>query len=351
LTDTCRLVNSPESEAETAVTYLERARKIAYLMQYLKSELKPLKRQLGGSRGKLSDQALAQLLNAVQGRREGAVLFDAKKVNDIWNARALNLSSVEQAKILQAVQLLVVRQKLPIDLDEEFPMWLEEKYAADLPEIFRTRELRLPPGEHLGSHAESLPGAWQLFYVRPLDNEGSLNPEIRCQVAVFGRARPESTATSFLLITRQHQWRGYAILHESHVYITCTEERGADSSFIVINAPKRSDDYMFAGIALTLIQPPRRHPPLAAVVCFGQPIRSDELTEEQANAVNQAMENGRVSKPHQVVLRDFVKDIAYKGEDNKQFKADHPALAKYMEAVEINGDTKRLLLSLRVSWP
>jgi hypothetical protein len=333
------------------VTYLERARKIAYLILYLKDELKPLKRQLGGSRGNLSDQALAQLLNAVQGRREGAIPFDGKKVNDIWNAKALNISSIEQSKILQALQLLVTRQKVPISLEEQFPVWLEEKYAAELPEIFRLKELRPPPGEHLGSYAVSLPGAWQFFYVRPLDNEGSAKPEIRCQVAVFGRTRPESTATSFLLITPQHQWRGNAILHESFLYITCTEDRGADTSFIVINAPKRSDDHMFAGIALTLIQPPRRHPPLAAIVCFGQPIRLDVLTEEQANAVNQAMENGRASRAQQNALRDIVKDIAYRGDDNKMFKADYPKLSKYLEAVEINGEANRLLQSLRMSWP
>jgi hypothetical protein len=333
------------------VTYLERARKIAHLILYLKDELKPLKRQLGGSRGNLSDQALAQLLNAVQGRREGAVLFDAKKVNDIWNARALNLSSIEQAKILEALQLLVTRHKLAINLDEEFPVWFEEKYGTELPEIFRVRELRLPPGEHLGSYADSLPGAWQLFYVRPLDNEGCANPEIRCQLAVFGRARPESAAMSFLLITREHQWRGHAILHDPYFYVTCTEERGGDTLFIVINAPKRKDDFMFAGVALTVIQPPRRHAPLAAIVCFGQPIRAAALTDEQEQAVHQAMENGRVSKEHQAGLSDIVKDISYKGEENKQFRADYPALSKYMEAVEINGEANRVLHSLRVSWP
>jgi hypothetical protein len=333
------------------VTYLERARKIAYLILYLKDELKPLRRQLGGSRGNVSDQALAQLLNAVQGRREGAVLFDAKKLNDIWNARALNLSSIEQGKILQALQLLVTRHKLAINLDEEFPVWFEEKYAAELPEIFRARELRPPPGEHLGSYADSLPGAWQLFYVRPLDNEGLPKPEIRCQLAVFGRARPEGTAMSFLLITREHQWRGHAILHDPYFYITCTEERGGDTSFIVINAPKRKDDFMFAGVALTIIQPPRRHAPLAAIVCFGQPVRAAALTEEQESAVHQAMENGRVSKEHQVALRNIVKDISYRGEEHKHFRADYPALSKYMEAVEINGETKRLVQSLRISWP
>ena len=129
------------------------------------------------------------------------MLFDAKKINDIWNAKALNLSAVEQGKILQAVQLLLARQKLPVSVDEEVPVWLEEKYAAELPEVFRTGDLRSPVGDHLGSHAVTLPGAWQLFYVRPLDGEGRPDPEIRCQLAVFGRARPESTATSFLLIS------------------------------------------------------------------------------------------------------------------------------------------------------
>jgi len=333
------------------VSYLERARKIAYLIQYLKSELKPLKEQLGGSRGNLSDQALAQLLNTVQGRRHEAFSFDAKKVNDIWNARALNISAVEQAQILRAVELLVRRHKLAIDLDDELPPWLEEKYASELPDIFRAKEMRIPPGDHLGSHAVNLPGAWQLFYVRPLDNDGQPKPEIRCQLAIFGRAQPESTATSFLLITRAHQWRGHAILHDAYLYITCTEERGADTSFIIVNAPKRVDDYMFAGIAMTLIQPPRRHAPLAGILCFGQPIRSVTLTEEQENAVHQAMENGRVSKEQQAVLRNVVKDISYKGEDNKQFSADYPALSKYMEAIEINGERNRLLQSLRISWP
>jgi hypothetical protein len=346
------LAETPESSTEKAVTYLERARKIAYLILYLKDELKSLRRQLGGSRGNLSDQALAQLLNLVQGRRQEAVLFDAKRINDIWNARALNLSSGEQAKVWHALQLLVTKQKLPFNMDEELPAWLEEKYAPELPEIFRTRELRLPPGEHLGSHAVNLPGPWQLFYVRPLDNEGQANPEIRCQFAVFGRARPESTATSFLMISRGAQlWRGHAILHDSYLYVTCTEERGADTSFIIINAPKRADDYMFAGIAMTLIQPPRRHAPLAAVVCFGQRVRSDLFTEDQSNAVHQAMEGGPISKEHQLMLRDIVKDIAYRDGDTKQFREDYPTLAQYMEAVEINGEANRLLQSLRLSWP
>ena len=333
------------------MTYLERARKIAYLILYLKDELKQLKRQLGGSRGKLSDQALAQLFNSVQGRREGAVLFDAKKINDVWNAKALNLSAVEQGKILHAVQLLLTRQKLPVSVDEEVPVWLEEKYAAELPEIFRTGDLQSPVGDHLGSHAVTLPGAWQLFYVRPFDSEGRPDPEIRCQLAVFGRARPESTATSFLLISPRSQWKGHAVLHDSYVYVTCTEERGADASFIVINAPKRSDEYCIAGLALALIQPPRRHPPLAAIVCFGQRLRSDTLSDEQANAVNRAMENRRLTKDQQAALRTIVKDIAYKGHDISKFKADHPTLSKYTEAVEINGEANRLLQTLRMSWP
>jgi hypothetical protein len=86
----------------------------------------------------------------VQGHWEGAVLFDAKKVNDIWNAEALNLSSIEQEKVLRAVKLLMTRQKLPVSTDEEFPVWLEEKYAAELPEIFRTREFRPRRARRLG---------------------------------------------------------------------------------------------------------------------------------------------------------------------------------------------------------
>lgn len=333
------------------MTYLERARKIAYLILHLKHELRPLKRELGGLRGNLSDQALAQLLNAAQGSRKGAVHFDAKKVNDIWNAKALNLSSVEHTKILQALQLLVIQRKLPINVEDEFPIWLEEKYSEALPEIFRERALPRPQGEHLGSLATTLARAWQFFYVRPVDNEGRPQPEIRCQIAVFGRARPESTATSFLMISAQHQWRGHAVLHEPHLYVTCTEERGADSSFIVINAPKRADDFLFAGVAVALIKPPRRHTPLAAVVCFGQPVRTEALSEQQAIAITQAIESGQVSRNEQARLRSIVKDVAYKSDELAQFNADYPTLSKYMDAMEINGAPNQLLQSLFVRWP
>lgn len=140
-------------------------------------------------------------------------------------------------------------------------------------------------------------------------------------------------------------------MHEPHLYITCTEPKGADTSFIVLNAPKRADDYMFAGVALTLLKPPRRHTPLAATVCFGQPVRSESLSEDQAIAVTQAVESGQVSREDQALLRSIAKGIAYKGDNLKQFSTDYPALSKYMDAVEINGASKQLLQSLLVTWP
>jgi hypothetical protein len=333
------------------VTYLERARKIAYLILYLKDELKTLKHQLGGSRGNLSDQALAQLLNTAQAHRPGALSFDAKRINDIWNGKALNASSEEQAAILQALRLLMRRQKLDLALLDEFPIWMEEKYASQLPEIFCSTDARSPEGEHLGSHAVSLPGAWLLFYVRPLDDDGSPTPVIRCQLAVFGRARPESTSTRFFLLSKGHRWAGHAVLHESYLYITCTEHRGRDTAFLVINAPRRSDDYMFAGLALTLIQPPRRHAPLAAVSCFGQPVDSDSLDEAQHEAIHQATESGRISSEHESALRSIVKPTTYKADETMQFRTDYPPLSKYLDAVEINGRLKDLTQSLRISWP
>jgi hypothetical protein len=333
------------------VTYLERARKIAYLILYMKDELKSLKHQLGGSRGNLSDQALAQLLNTAQAHRPGALSFDAKRINDIWNGKALNASSEEQAAILQALRILMRRQKLDLALLDEFPIWMEEKYASELPEIFRSADVRSPEGEHLGSHATSLPGAWLLFYVRPLNDAGKPEPVIRCQLALFGRARPESTSTKFMLLSKGHRWAGHAVLHESYLYITCTEQRGRDSAFIIINAPRRSDDYLFAGLALTVIQPPRRHAPLAAVPCFGQPVNADNLDDAQHEAIHQATESGRVSSEIESALRSILKPTTYKADGDKQFRADYPALATYLDSVEINGRLKDLAQSLRISWP
>jgi hypothetical protein len=52
-----------------------------------------------------------------------------------------------------------------------------------------------------------------------------------------------------------------------------------------------------------------------------------------------------------MLLRSIAKDVAYRGDDLKQFSADYPELAKYMDAVEINGASNQLLHSLFVTWP
>jgi hypothetical protein len=47
----------------------------------------------------------------------------------------------------------------------------------------------------------------------------------------------------------------------------------------------------------------------------------------------------------------IVKPTTYKADVDKQFFSDHPALAAYLDSVEINGRLKDLTQSLRISWP
>jgi hypothetical protein len=349
------------------MSYLERARKIAFLSLYLKDEFRGLskdeldrlsrlagtpkaKRTRRGSGGKLSDGQLAILLNEAHAEHERRVTFDGKKINDIVHAKTLGLAAKEQDEILDAFQALIDQYALPISTEGGLPSWIEDRYSTELPEIFRQREPPPPAGEPLGQLAISLPGAWHFFYIRPVDEEGEQNPEIRHLVAVFGRARPDSTWMSFLLISSEHHYRGYSFAHEYHVYTVCTEERRTESAFFILNKPALRDNYMFAGVGTALIQPPRRHEPVAGIVCFGMRIGPETaLSDEQKEAIRLAMESDRLSKENENNLRKAITQTRYVKVDD--LRRDYPDLVKYVESIEVDGEQKfPLQASLRLRW-
>lgn len=314
-------------------------RQIALLLYYLKDVLRP------PGRNKLSDGALAEKLNAAQGSPPRCRLH-TNKVGGLLK-RTWGLKDDEIEPLLRAIEVVARGSGSSIAANDP-PAWLETKYGGKLPP--ESQGSSALGGDNFGPHAYTLPGAWRFFYVRPIDDAGKRKPEIRSTITIFGPATRDTKSTTFIQLSRHYQWLGTAFIRGSHLYILGGDEGSNETFLFVLNVPQKKEGLRFAGVGALLLQPPRYHQPVGGIVCFGEPLRTAAtLSAAQKEAIDSAMNEGRILKRYESAIRSLVKRPIYTSK--KLFRDDFTSLCDYMEKeVVINGTTNFPLTSLLVSW-
>lgn len=335
------------NQGRNSVSEFETTRKIALLIAFLKDQLKPK------GRTKLSDEALATLLDSTQQFSGRSLSLDGNRVNQIRNGRT-DIGVDEQAKLLHAIRALMHERHVNIISDitkESLPKWVEDQYGDQLPNILKRPATPLFRGDPLGPLAEVLPGAWQCFYVSPVDRSDRFKAEIRGFAALFQDAKPSSTIVDTLLISGQGRFKGYSFVNDTHLYIMCTDAANIETVFFTINKPTKANA-KFAGIgtANARLRPdrPRENPPIVGILCFGEKFLPPERTGRTEKPIIERVLRGEsISEDEEKTIRQTFGKI-YKS--SRELHKKHRELYAYIRVLKINNREGFPMQGLHVAW-
>jgi hypothetical protein len=297
-------------------------------------------------------------LNEVQSQVRSAVSFDDKYINKLLNIQVLDLNLENRKQIINALQLLMVKHHLAVDITGMTPRAIEDEFASDLPPCFREP---LPSsqleGSLLGEDANILNGIWQLFFFRP-PNDSPESPLIRGKMAIIRDAVPNGTSAKVDVISEHSHWRGHCFLNDFHLYIVATHLDRIDSHFYIMNRPRITDVSLF-GVGSTVYPPSdalnKQHiRPAEAYCLFGNRWTEIPGTTQDVRTTCSRILNGEPipsgSELEKKIKQAFCPPrVQFAGMD--EFKECHPKLAKYLDTIRINNnDTDQPVLRLHVGW-
>ena len=294
-----------------------------------------LRHLLRGARSKLSDPAIAKLLNDAQAGGVRPFTVDKNSINKMRNGK-YSFHGSEETQLLHALQTVCDNNEIEIDLNQELPRWVEEGYSRDLPDIFERPEWLPLEGQPLGATAGALTGLWHFMYLSPVDRKGKFKPEIRATAAIFYDSHEDESTVDCILVSKNGCWYGHAFINESHMYLILTDRARAETAFFVTNKPS-TNEVLIAGVGAALERDHTRRrrvrrAPVLGVVCFGEKIPTDS-TSAGAKAALHILNAGGVNQADEETIR---KTFCAKY-DQKEFQQKHPVLHKYLQQISVNG--------------
>jgi hypothetical protein len=318
-------------------------RRIALLIVWLKTELKPPRRS------KLSARDLAALLNAAQ-TTPPPFQFDGPSVSQLLHGH-MPLDDREEALVLHALRELIrTHTNFEIDVQKKLPKWIEDQYATRLRDA-----LREPPtgsviqGEQFGDKAKFLEGAWRFFSVTMPNDAGEMKPQLLQFSILF--LPPTSKSIELIMITKQRQWTGVAHTLGNHLYLHLCDSRETKTALLIMNLPvKQRLMISGAGVALEQASELASTPAVLGFVCFaekwGKP--SSGTSDVQATVDRLMRGDGDIAETDAGVLRSaFCKRYASADE----FKKEHQTLSRYVQSHKFNGKMGAFLQALYVAYP
>jgi hypothetical protein len=331
-----------------SVSEVESRRTIALSIVHLKA----IRR---GKKPGYSDQEIADAINEQGRKREGWQDLKKGRINAFLHGRDHTKAGALPI-VLTAINAALVAEQALLSVAE-----LDRRYRHQLPPLLNRRSSHLFEGEELGqSTADSVGGAWQFFYLSPLDRAQKKRPQYRGIGVFVHQADPTSRTVDFFVISGTSRWEGEAFINQSHLYLMCSDVGRKEAAFFLMNRPRIDQPYL-AGVGAGLERHQNRSiRPALGFFCFGVrwpesvPSKAGEKKEtvssELAAVIKRAVDKESIEGHEENMLRNnFCK--AYSVADlKKHFRH----LYEYIQGVRINGDTGHSPKSrpwLYLEWP
>lgn len=316
---------------EVEIEEFEFTKRIAFFVSFIRDELR-------GTKKALSDKDIAKLLSS-----QGVRNFELKgqQINRIANAGE-TIRPNQQSKWWACVDSIVRKHNLQIDLRDELPIWLEDRFVDNMPAAYRLPS-PMQQGEALGEMANILHGLWHFFYLSPINRQGELEPEIRGTAAIFLRAGTESHSIRLQVLSGHGFWKGAAFLNDSHLYLSCTLAQKIETAFFVTSRPdKRS--YTIAGTGAALERHKEQGKPhaTAGFVCFGvkwSPLNKyfQDHFQEEAKWVQKTLDEQDSGIKISADAEDKLRKIFCIKIKMEEIQVRYPELHRHVSALKING--------------
>jgi hypothetical protein len=338
------------------VSEIDLRRAIALSLLHLKSTRRKARpRKAPSGKGNWSYEAITAAINLEGAKREG---WENLRKDEISALQHGGYNKKETLPfILTATEAVLVADDVLISLAE-----LEREYRHRLPELLKQQSSRLFEGDELREEtADTIGGAWQFFYLSPLDRDQRARPQYRGIGVFVHQSSPNSRTIDFFVISGNSRWQGQGFINRSHLYLMCNDQDRDEAVFFLMNKPN-TDQYL-AGLGTGLERwQDRPIRPALGFFCFGAKwnvakrfARVDDKAKGQNSKELETLVKRAVDKeiilPHEILaLRSHFCKAYGAVELRKQFRP----LYDYIQQVRINGETSHSPKSrpwLYLEWP
>jgi hypothetical protein len=312
---------------------LELLREIALSIEHIKTTRRT--KTKGRSKGGGSDAAVASAINDAGSRLEGWEDLNSNRLNVIRYGRD-NAKLGSLSLILTAVRAIIDNDQARIPLAE-----LDRRYSQKLGPVLKQRVSQLFQGQEVDHEtALAVRGAWQFFYLSPIDRQHKRHPEYRGIGVFVHQAARTARSVDFFVLSSHGRWEGEAFINQSHLYLMCSDASRSEAAFFLMNRPRAVQPHL-AGVGAGLERWIERSiRPALGFFCFGTKWEAQVAADEPKHplldrTIKRAIDKIPLEDHEQQLLRShFCKP--YKP---SEIKANYPSLYDYVHNVRINSKT------------